>query len=102
MSSSMNPPPHQDDVADWVGRLKGAVAEPAVFTTPNTDGQKWHVDFFNCFNPIDTCLITCCCPCVTFGKTHHRLRKDPNLAGYSPVNVSVSMSLFISSIEIDG
>jgi hypothetical protein len=41
------------------------------------------------FNPIDLCLVTYCCPCVTFGKTHHRLRKDPNLAGYEPINTSV-------------
>jgi len=35
--------------------------------------------------------VTYCCPCVTFGKTHHRLRKDPNLAGYEAINTSCLM-----------
>jgi hypothetical protein len=34
-------------------------------------------------------LITYCVPCVTFGKTHHRTRKDANMAGYEPINTSV-------------
>ena len=41
--------------------------------------------------------ITCCVPCVTFGKTHHRSRKDADLEGYTPVNATVSRILPISS-----
>ncbi|RDW67021.1 hypothetical protein BP5796_09770 [Coleophoma crateriformis] len=84
------PPPAQqhDDIQDWTTRLKSAAAQPATVTGPHTGTQKWQAAFFGCFNPIDTCCITCCCPCVTFGKTHHRLRKDPNLNGYSPINTS--------------
>jgi hypothetical protein len=33
--------------------------------------------------------MTYCCPCVTFGKTHHRTRKNGSLEGYEPVNTSV-------------
>ncbi|KAL3417218.1 hypothetical protein PVAG01_11218 [Phlyctema vagabunda] len=76
-----------DDVADWVGRVKEVVNTPAIITAPK-QGQAWHESFFGCLNPIDLCCLTCCCPCVTFGKTHHRLRKDSNLAGFSPVNAS--------------
>jgi hypothetical protein len=45
----------------------------------------------------DKGAITCCVPCVTFGKTHHRSRKDANLEGYTPVNATVSRFLPISS-----
>jgi hypothetical protein len=38
-------------------------------------------------------LITYCVPCVTFGKTHHRTRKDATMAGYEPINTSVRPSL---------
>jgi len=33
-------------------------------------------------------LITYCVPCVTFGKTHHRTRKNGNMEGYEPINTS--------------
>jgi len=79
----------QNDVNDWVGRLKEFVAKPAVITSPApADHQPWNTAFFGCLDPIDLCCVTCCCPCITFGKTHHRLRKDPQLRGYSVVNVS--------------
>jgi hypothetical protein len=34
--------------------------------------------------------MTWCLPCVTFGKTHHRVRKDASMQGYEPINTSVS------------
>ena len=37
-------------------------------------------------------LMAWCCPCVTFGKIHHRAHKHPQLEGYSPLNASVSHS----------
>jgi len=78
-----------NDVNHWVGRLKGAVANPNELTQPTgPDHSAWHEGFFDCCTPVDTCLLTCCCPCITFGKTHHRLNKDAALKGYSPVNVS--------------
>jgi hypothetical protein len=44
-------------------------------------------------------LITYCVPCVTFGKTHHRTRKDANMAGYEPINTSVCV--FSSSRDLN-
>lgn len=78
---------HKDDVADWVERLNQVLAKPELVTAPTgANAQPWHTKFFECFKPIDLCLITCCVPCVTFGKNHHRTRKDANLNGYKPVN----------------
>jgi len=89
MASQAPPAVRTDDVSDWVGRVKEVVSKPAILTDPRpAAATPWKTDFFGCFDPIDTCLITCCVPCVTFGKTHHRLRKDPQLKDYSPINVS--------------
>lgn len=77
------------DIDGWVQRFKEALEKPETVTAPTgPDAQPWYHGFFSCFTPVDTCLITCCVPCVTFGKTHHRLRKDPNLVGYNPVNAT--------------
>jgi len=77
----------QKDVDHWVGKANYAAANFHEIQNPPGNGP-WHAGFFECFSPADTCLITCCCPCITFGKTHHRLNKDPNLKGYSVVNAS--------------
>jgi len=55
--------------------------------SPET-ASPWTNAFFGCFNPIDLCLMSWCLPCVTFGKTHHRLHKSSNLEGYEPINTS--------------
>jgi len=95
--ASQTPVVHQDDVGDWINRVKGVVNKPDTLTAPRPAGASaWHNDFFGCFDPIDTCVITCFCPCVTFGKTHHRLRKDPTLKDYSPVNATC-IGYFLSS-----
>ncbi|RMZ89146.1 hypothetical protein DV736_g3620, partial [Chaetothyriales sp. CBS 134916] len=79
----------QKDVNEWVGRFNAALADTKTITANATpDARPWSEGFFSCFNPIDTCAITCCLPCVTFGKTHHRIRKDSNLQGYNFVNAS--------------
>jgi len=77
----------QKDIDHWTGRLNHAAANSHTVTDIQGDAP-WSSGFFECFNPIDTCLMTWCCPCVTFGRTHHRLHKDANLAGYSAVNAS--------------
>jgi len=79
---------HPDDVNSWIARFKDTINKPDTITKPTTGPNSWSNSFFGCFSPIDTCLITCCCPCITFGKTHHRLRKSPTLEGYSPLNAT--------------
>ena len=81
------------DVQDWVARTNNVFKAPGdVIKQKSPEGaEPWYAGLFSCFNPIDTCLITYCLPCITFGKTHHRLRKNGNLEGYEPVNTSVCL-----------
>lgn len=90
-SNAQNGPIDQKDVDEWKNRFNDVLARPSehINSKSPVESQSWFSGFFDCFNPIDTCLITCCVPCVTFGKTHHRLRKDANLQGYEPINTSV-------------
>lgn len=84
-------PIDNQDIEDWKARLNVVLAQPADVInskSPETAGP-WNADLFGCFDPIDQCLMGWCLPCVTFGKTHHRLRKNANLEGYEPVNTSV-------------
>ena len=83
----------QRDMDGWVARASATAKDPSGITAP-TGTAPWSAGFFSCFAPIDLCAITCCCPCITFGKTHHRLHKDASLAGYSVVNASVSNYLY--------
>lgn len=76
------------DVAEWKDRFNGVLARPAEHVNHTSSGGSWLSSFFGCCDPIDLCLMTYCLPCVTFGKTHHRLRKDPALQGYEPINTS--------------
>lgn len=84
-------PVNDQDVEDWKSRINAVLAQPAeVLNSKSPEGAgAWYADLFGCFDPIDTCLMSWCLPCVTFGKTHHRLRKDPSLQGYEPINTSV-------------
>jgi hypothetical protein len=83
------------DVEHWKGKFNKVFAnagETINSKSPAT-ASSWHAGLFDCFNPIDLCLITYCLPCITFGKTHHRLHKDGSLKGYEPINTSVSFFL---------
>lgn len=84
-------PLSDNDMADWKTRFNDVLARPGeVVNSKSPEGsQPWYTSLFACFSPIDLCCMTYCLPCVTFGKTHHRLRKDGNLAGYEPINTSV-------------
>ncbi|PGH10241.1 hypothetical protein AJ79_05496 [Helicocarpus griseus UAMH5409] len=53
--------------------------------TDSPANPNWTNSFWDCFNPIDTCLMGWCCPCILFGKTQARIN-DPSLQNYSPVN----------------
>jgi Cys-rich protein (TIGR01571 family) len=78
-----------NDINDWTNRLKDLLANQQAFSAPKVPGSiPFHNRFIEFFNPIDECILTCFCPCVTFGKTHHRTRKSATLEGYSPINAS--------------
>ncbi|KAL1858089.1 hypothetical protein Daus18300_010090 [Diaporthe australafricana] len=78
------------DVDDWTQRFNAVLAKPSehVKSASPATAQPWHNSLFGCCSPIDLCLITYCLPCVTFGKTHHRLRKNGRMEGYEPINTS--------------
>lgn len=81
------------DVTEWKDRFNHVLAKPseAIHQRSPAGASAWHESFFGCFSPIDLCCITWCLPCITFGKTHHRLRRDANLEGYEPINTSVCL-----------
>jgi hypothetical protein len=84
-------PVNNDDVAEWTARFNDVLARPGDYVNSKSpaSAQPWYTSFFGCFSPIDTCLLTWCCPCVVFGRTHHRLRKNANMEGFEPINTSV-------------
>ncbi|OCK76118.1 hypothetical protein K432DRAFT_336263 [Lepidopterella palustris CBS 459.81] len=49
--------------------------------------RDWEVSGSDCCSPFNTCLLSWCCPCITYGRTHHRLQNH-NLDGYSCCNGS--------------
>ncbi|KAH6617147.1 PLAC8 family-domain-containing protein [Chaetomium tenue] len=83
-------PINNDDIADWTARLNDVLARPGEYVNSKSPAtaQPWYNSFFGCFAPVDTCLMSWCCPCVVFGRTHHRMRKGANLEGYEPINTS--------------
>ncbi|KAK1754208.1 PLAC8 family-domain-containing protein [Echria macrotheca] len=89
--ASQKPGPLTDaDMDDWKVRINDVLARPSEHVNSKSpeSAQAWTSPFFGCFNPIETCLMTWCIPCVTFGKTHHRLRKNGNMEGYEPINTT--------------
>ncbi|KAK0385800.1 hypothetical protein NLU13_6977 [Sarocladium strictum] len=50
------------------------------------DGQNWVTSLWSCCSPVGLCCMTCWLPCITYGKTDHRLRNNGNLEGYSCCN----------------
>ncbi|GAO15861.1 uncharacterized protein UV8b_07745 [Ustilaginoidea virens] len=83
-------PIDQADLDDWKNRFNDVMSRSGeVIHSKSREGaQSWFAGFFDCFDPIDTCLVAYCFPCVTFGKTHHRVVKNGNLDGYEPINTS--------------
>ncbi|KAF2015972.1 hypothetical protein BU24DRAFT_189240 [Aaosphaeria arxii CBS 175.79] len=77
-----------DEFSEWQTRAKTALNNQAWNSASPEGSQPWLNSIWGCITPPSTCLVTCCCPCITFGKTHHRLRHNGDMAGYSPVNTS--------------
>jgi len=49
--------------------------------------QEWRNSLWDCFSPGGTCFMSCCCPCIVFGKNHERL-KDPQGPEQNGINGS--------------
>lgn len=70
----------------------GAWNQPAQVphaSAPGLEPGKWHESYCGFCSPFDVCMMAWCFPCVTFGKTHHRLRWGNNMENYEPFNTSV-------------
>ncbi|KAF3769742.1 hypothetical protein M406DRAFT_320048 [Cryphonectria parasitica EP155] len=52
------------------------------------DVSEWHASYCGFCSPAGLCFKTCCCPCLTFGKTHHRLKSGANMQNYERCNTS--------------
>ncbi|KAF2175118.1 hypothetical protein K469DRAFT_702992 [Zopfia rhizophila CBS 207.26] len=50
--------------------------------------QNWHHNGSSCCRPFGTCMLTCFCPCITYGRTRHRIKQDGDLKAYSCCNAS--------------
>lgn len=94
-SAAQNGPISEQDTEFWKSRFNEVLAAPSEhINSKSPEGaMSWTNRFFSCLTPPSLCLVTCCLPCITFGKVHHRLHKDANLQGYEPVNTSVSRCL---------
>lgn len=77
----------QAEVNTWKGRFNKALQTKEWNQASPASARPWSNGFFSCFSPPDLCLTTCCVPCVTFGKTTHRLRHG-NMDTYEPVNTN--------------
>jgi hypothetical protein len=54
------PVAHPDDATEWINRVKEVVAKPDILKAPPPPGAApFHEPFFGCFDPIDTCTVTC-------------------------------------------
>ncbi|RDI86039.1 putative mannose-1-phosphate guanyltransferase [Venturia inaequalis] len=77
------------DTADWIRRFNDVFTDISQISAPGlTNHRPWISSFCGCCCPIDLCCITYWLPCITFGKTHHRTRKNGNMDGYEPINTS--------------
>jgi len=88
-------PINDHDIEDWKNRFNTVLGNAGeTINSKSAEGaQGWSNQFFGCCSPIDLCLITYCLPCVTFGKIHHRTRKNGNMEGYEPINTSCLLFL---------
>ncbi|KAF2809947.1 uncharacterized protein BDZ99DRAFT_570581 [Mytilinidion resinicola] len=71
---------------NWNNRFNNVVNEASA---PPSTGPKQArtANLFDCCVPPELCFLTYCCPCVTFGKSTHRMENDGNMTNFGPVNV---------------
>ena len=85
----------QGDVQYWINSFNEAAADPNghINSKSPAGASSWTNSFWHCLSPIETCLMGCFLPCVTFSRTYHRLHKDEHLKDWQPVNATVSYQL---------
>ncbi|KAH7093630.1 PLAC8 family-domain-containing protein [Paraphoma chrysanthemicola] len=50
--------------------------------------QDWHHSGSACCTPIGTCCLSWWCPCIVYGRTHHRVKNNGDMNGYSACNLA--------------
>jgi len=95
-------PVNDQDIELWKNKFNEVLAKPSehINSKSPADAREWQSGFFGCCNPIDTCLITWCLPCVTFGKTFHRTHKSATMEGYEPINTTCLLFLASSCFAL--
>ncbi|CAO2649166.1 Nn.00g101150.m01.CDS01 [Neocucurbitaria sp. VM-36] len=73
-------------INNWKLKLNRSLQDGKI--SSKTAGKPWSASLWACFSPPDLCCITCCVPCVTFGKTYHRLEHNGDMTTYEPINTS--------------
>ncbi|KAF2204333.1 PLAC8-domain-containing protein [Delitschia confertaspora ATCC 74209] len=51
-----------------------------------SEKQEWHHSGAACCSPFSTCLLSWCCPCILYGRAHHRVKSNGNMQNYSCTN----------------
>ncbi|QSZ31095.1 hypothetical protein DSL72_000656 [Monilinia vaccinii-corymbosi] len=61
--------------------------KPSTYSGPGVvQKSTWSNSIWDCFSPGQLCLKATFCPCFVYGKTQHRLNRDPHLMGYERFN----------------
>ncbi|TLD09844.1 hypothetical protein PspLS_12032 [Pyricularia sp. CBS 133598] len=78
------------DAQQWKARFNTVVADVGgVVNSKAPEGaEPFSENLFGCFGDMSLCLQGCLIPCLVFGKTHHRTRRNANMEGYQPVNTT--------------
>ncbi|KAH8846535.1 hypothetical protein MCOR27_005897 [Pyricularia oryzae] len=78
------------DAQQWQARFNTTMADVGgvVNSKAPESAEPFSENLFGCFGDIGLCLQGCLIPCVVFGKTHHRTRKNARMEGYQPVNTT--------------
>ncbi|KAF2726887.1 PLAC8-domain-containing protein, partial [Polyplosphaeria fusca] len=50
--------------------------------------QEWKNKSSDCCTPMSSCCLAWWCPCISYGRTHHRVKFDDDMKGYSCCNFS--------------
>ncbi|KAF2873912.1 PLAC8 family-domain-containing protein [Massariosphaeria phaeospora] len=50
--------------------------------------QEWKNSGSSCCTPFGTCMLSCFCPCILYGRISHRTKHHGDLSGHSCANSS--------------